>query len=232
MSETIQVLLANLPRYLDALWVTLQLVFISGALGFFLALPVALARCSRRPLLRHGSHAFTIFFRGTPLLIQIFLVYFGSGQFQPWFEAAGLWPLFREPFFCALFALTINTAAYVGEVIAGGIRGIPYGEIEAARAFGLSGRQVARRILFPRALRITLPALNNETVILLKSSSLASTITLVDLMGLTREMVSETFAPFEFFLVAGAIYFCLIQLTTLAFRGLERTWVLPEEARK
>lgn len=214
------------PRFWDALILTLELTFLSGFLGFSLAIPVALARMSSVLAVRALASFYVSVLRGTPLLVQIFIIYYGFGQFQEFLDRIYLWDFFKEPFFCAIFALTINTSAYVGEVIRGGIDAVPQGEIEASYAFGFSRWKMLRRIILPRAFRITLPVLNNEMVILLKSTSLASTITLMDLMGLTRVLVSETFEPFLFFIVTGIIYLFLIGIFSLFTRAIENKWAM------
>lgn len=226
MKESWLQILPQLPRFWDALLLTLELTFYSGLIGFTLAVPVALARISKNFFVRGLATVFVNVFRGTPLLVQIFLIYFGLGQFQPLMESLHLWVFFREPYFCAIFALAINTAAYVGEVIRGGLEAVPPGEIEACQAFGFSRRQMLRRVILPRAFRITLPVLNNEVVILLKSTSLASTITLMDLMGLSRQLSSETFEPFIYYILVGLIYLVLIGLVSLVAKILENKWAM------
>ena len=128
----------NLPRFASGAWVTLQLTALSMLIGLVLAVPVALARLSHNPLLSWPAFAYMFFFRGTPLLVQIFLIYYGSGQFVRELRSLGLWQFFREPYFCAVLTLTLNTAAYTAEILRGAIRAVPFGEVEAGRAFGMS----------------------------------------------------------------------------------------------
>ena len=195
-----------LPAFLSGAWLTVQLVVISAAVGLALAIPLALALVARTPLLRVPAYGYSLFFRGTPLLVQIFLIYFGVGQFA-WIRASVLWAVLREPYACALITFSLNAAAYAGELLRGGIRAVPRGEIEAARAIGMNRGLAYRLVILPRAFRIILPAYSNELVMLLKASSLASTITLLDLMGVARLAVAKTYAAVEFFVLAGLVYY-------------------------
>ena len=155
---------------------------ISAILGFLLAVPVALARLSTNPLISGTATAYSLFFRGTPLLVQIFLIYFGLGQFDI-VRSSFLWPFLREAYVCALITFVLNTAAYSAEIVRGGILAVPHGEVEAARACGMSTFTAYRLVILPRAFSIVLPAYSNEVIILLKGTALASTITLLELMG-------------------------------------------------
>ena len=159
-------------------------------------------RLSKNFLVRAPVYGFIFYFRGTPLLVQLFLVYYGSGQFRPELEALGLWTFFREAYFCAVFTLTLNTAAYTAEILRGAIQAVPYGEIEAARAMGMSRSLLYRRIILPKAFRIALPAYSNEVVFLFQATSLVSIITLLDLTGVARVLVARTFAVYELYIAA------------------------------
>ncbi len=207
--------------FLAGTWLTVQLVAISAVLGVMLAVPVALARLSRNPLLRGIATAYSLFFRGTPLLVQIFLIYFGLGQFDL-VRDSFLWPLLREAYVCALLTFVLNTAAYSGEIVRGGILAVPRGEIEAAKAAGMSSFTTYRLIILPRAFSIILPAYSNEVIILLKGTSLASTITLLELMGQAQLAASDTYQPIQVFAIAGVIYYVLTLAITNLFRLLER----------
>ena len=158
-------------------------------------------------------------------MVQIFLVYYGLSQFV-WVREGALWPILREPFWCALIAFSLNTAAYAAEIIRGRIRGVHHGEIEAGRALGMSRILVLRRILLPRAVRLALPAYCNEIIFLLKGSALASTITLLDLMGVARTIIARTYLPIELFALAGAIYLVIVFLVSRAIKVLEH-WLSP-----
>ena len=207
------------PLFLSGLWITLQLLVVSTAVGVLLAVPVALARVSPRRVLSVPATAYAYLFRGTPLLVQIFIIYYGLPQFDAVRNSA-LWPLLRDPMPCALLAFSLNMAAYTGEVIRGGILAVPVGEREAALAVGMPRGLMLRRIILPRALRIALPALSNEVVLQLKATSLASTVTLIDLTGVGRRLAAKTYTT-EGLFAAGAIYIALTFLVARGFRLLE-----------
>jgi len=218
----------SIPRLLGGLPLTLQLVFLSLIIGFFVAIGMALARLSPYRVLSGFAYGYVFVFRGTPLLVQIFLIYYGLGQFEALRESF-LWTFFREPFWCAILALTLNTGAYTSEIIRGGIQSVPFGQIEAARACGMSGTLLFRRIVFPIAIRQALPAYGNEIILMVKASSLASTITLLEVTGIARGIISQTFSPVEVFIVAGAIYLGINFLVTRALRHIE--WRLSPHLR-
>ncbi len=159
------------PRLLEGAGLTLQLTLMSLVAGFILALPLSLARTSSSPLLSRPVQAYAFLFRGTPLLVQLFLIYYGAGQID-WIRTSPAWILLRDPYWCALIAFTLNNAAYTAEILRGGIRAVPAGEIEAAKALGMPYLLRTRRIVLPAALRIALPAYANEVVLMLKASSL------------------------------------------------------------
>jgi His/Glu/Gln/Arg/opine family amino acid ABC transporter permease subunit len=210
----------HLGRYLDGTLLTIQLVAISCAAAAVLSLPLALARLSANPLLRGAAFSYGAFFRGTPLLIQIFLIYYGLGQFA-FIRHSFLWFFLRDAYPCALIALALNMAAYLAEIVRGGILAVPAGEREAAVAIGMSRALAYRRIILPRAYRLMLPALSNEVVIQLKSTALASTITLMELTGVARRLVAVSYSTNPL-LVAGAIYVVLTFLITRGFTLAER----------
>jgi polar amino acid transport system permease protein len=161
------------------------------------------------------------FMRGTPILAQLFLIFYGSGQFRPLLQEWGLWSFFRDPFNCALLAFALNSTAYQTEILRGGILGVPRGEIEAAKAIGLSRLKTLRRVVFPHAYRIAWPALGNEVILLMKASALASVVTVFDLMGRTRQVFSKTF-DFSVYLWAALIYLCITAIFVLLWRQAER----------
>jgi His/Glu/Gln/Arg/opine family amino acid ABC transporter permease subunit len=218
----------SVPDLLGGLVVTLELTLSSLLLGLVLALPLAALRTAQNPLLRLPALGYITFFRGTPLLVQIFLIYYGLGQFE-WLRAPPLWPLLREASWCAVAAFSLNTAAYTGEILRGALEAVPRGEIEAARSLGMSRLLVFRLIALPRAVQIALPAYGNEAILVIKSSSLASTITLLDITGVARSLVAHTYAPYEIFLVAGALYLALTFVVTRLIAGAE--WWLNAERR-
>lgn len=195
-----------LPRLLGSVNKTLILAGVALVFGFMLAVPLALMRLSSNKILASTAYGYDYVFRFTPLLVQIFLIYYGSGQFRGALEQVGLWVFFREAWFCAIFALSLNTAAYTAEIIRGGIKSVPWGEVEAARSVGMSKSLEFRRIVFPIAMRQALPAYGNELMLMVKSTSLASTITILEVTGTAKELISQTFRPVEIFIIAGAIY--------------------------
>jgi His/Glu/Gln/Arg/opine family amino acid ABC transporter permease subunit len=224
----LQVMLASLPQLLEGALVTLQLVALAALAGFVVALPIALARLAGNPALWMPAYGFVFFFRGTPLLVQIFLIYYGLSQF-PEVRASVLWPILREPYWCALIAFTLNTSAYTAEIMRGAIQAVPRGQIEAAMATGMSRLTRMRRIVLPQALRIGLPAYSNEIILLVKASSLASTVTLMDLTGVARTIASVNYMPVELLSTAALIYLMINFLLTRAFRVLE--YLVSGEAR-
>lgn len=215
-----QVMLDSLPRLLGGAILTLELVALAALAGFVLALVVALARLSRNPLLWMPAYGFVFFFRGTPLLVQIFLIYYGLSQFSE-VRASALWPILREPYWCALIAFSLNTSAYTAEIMRGAIQAVPRGQIEAAMATGMSRLIRLRRVVLPQALRIGLPAYSNEVILLVKASSLASTVTLMDITGTARTIASVNYMPVELLTTAALIYLTINFLLTRAFKGIE-----------
>ena len=215
------VIVQYLPRLLDGAVLTLQLVAISVLLGLILALPMGIARASQNLYLRALPYAYIFFFRGTPLLVQLFLVYYGMAQFDVVRQSA-LWPYLRDPYWCAIITMTLHTAAYIAEIIRGAIQAVPPGEVEAARALGMSRTQTLLHVTLPRAIRIGLPAYSNEVILMLKASALASTITLVELTGAARTIIARTYLPVEFFFAAGVVYLIIAFLLVQGFKLLER----------
>lgn len=211
----------SLPRLLDGLLVTIEITTLALLLGLIAAVPLALARVSRNPLAWMPVYGYIFYFRGTPLLVQLFLIYYGSGQFRPELEALGLWVYFREAYFCAVLTLTLNTAAYTAEIFRGAIQAVPHGEIEAARACGMSRGLLYRRIVLPKAFRLALPAYSNEVVFLFQATSLVSIITLLDLTGVARVIVARTFAVYEIYIAAGLLYLACTYLILWVFRKVE-----------
>lgn len=217
------ILADNWRDLLAATWLTVQLVAIAAVLGFLLAVPVALARLSSSRVVSGVAAAYSLFFRGTPLLVQFFLIYFGLGQFDL-VRSSFLWPFLREAYVCALITLVFNTAAYSAEIVRGGILAVPRGEVEAARACGMSRVATHRLVILPRAFSIVLPAYSNEVIILLKGTALASTITLMELMGEAQFIASNTYQPIQVFTIAGVIYYLLTLIITRIFAVLERRY--------
>ncbi|PAU76860.1 ABC transporter permease [Halomonas salipaludis] len=206
----INAIIEGLPRFIDGVIITVTYAGGSLLIGFFMAIPVALMRSSRNRFFYWFSTGYVTFFRGTPLLAQLFLVYYGAGQFHHELDVIGLWDFFREPWFCAIFTLTLNTTAYTSEIWRGGLQAIPKAEIEAARACGLSDFQLLRHIMFPRALGIGWPAYTNEVVYQIQATSLVSVISVMDITGVARSIASRDFVYYEAFLFAAALYLLLV----------------------
>lgn len=195
----------TLLQLLPGIPLTLQLTFYSIAIGFCLALLLAFARLSPYRWLREPARCYVFCFRGTPLLVQLFLIYYGLGQFAS-VRHSFLWPLLREPYGCALLSLSLCTAAYGSEILRGGLLSVPHGAIEAARACGMSRLLMVRRIIFPIAIRQALPAYGNELISMVQSTSLCSIITLMDITGIAAQIISDTYRALEVFLVTGLLY--------------------------
>lgn len=217
-------ILENLPLYFEGLVVTIQLVFWSLAIGLVLAVPLAIMRMSSNPLVNGPVWAFTYFFRGTPLLVQVFLLYYGLGQMQFMIDLSRSLTVLKDAYWYALFAFTLNTCAYTTEIIRGAIAGTPYGEIEAARACGMSGVQIYRRVILPSAFRRALPAYSNEVIFMLHGSAIAGLITIIDLLGAARIVTSRYYNPFEAYIAVGLFYFCITFALIGGFKLLERRW--------
>ncbi|MBT9289886.1 ABC transporter permease [Prosthecodimorpha staleyi] len=214
-----------LPKLWQGVGMTGRLSLLILLLALVIAVPLAFARNARTPLLNVPAQAYILFFRGTPALIQVFLVYYGAGQFV-WVRTSFAWTVLRDPFWCLIIALGLNGAAYSGELFAGAMRNVPSGLVEAARALGLSWYSTMRTVVLPLAIRSALPAYSNEIVLTIKATSLASTITILDLTGMARLEVARTYAPYEVFLVAGLIYLAIILVLTRGLRVLERRWTV------
>ncbi|MER9952722.1 ABC transporter permease subunit [Mesorhizobium sp. M0047] len=201
LTDTFLALVSGVP-------LTIQLTVLSLAAGALLAAGLVAMQLSRFPLLALIAKTYVFVFRGSPLLVQIYLIYFGLGQF-PALRASLLWPFLREPYWCALLALALNEAAYSSEIMRGALRSVPSGHIEAGKACGMSSFLLLRRIVVPTALRNSLPACANEMIVMVKATALVSTITLLDITGIAAQIVSDTYRSIEVFLMAGAIYLAI-----------------------
>jgi His/Glu/Gln/Arg/opine family amino acid ABC transporter permease subunit len=216
----INLMIESVPTLLKGALLSLELVALSMVIGMVLAIPLALFRISKTSWIRVPAYCYIYFFRGTPLLVQMFLVYYGFSQFE-FVRNSFLWPILREAYWCAIIAFTLNTSAYTGEILRGAISSVSWGQVEAGRSVGMSRYLLLRRIIGPQAVILGLPGYSNEVILLLKSSSLASTITLMELTGLTRNIIAITFKPIELFLLAGIIYISLTFIITRIFNLVE-----------
>jgi len=209
-----------LPKIVDGAFTTLELMALSLLIGAIIALPVALMRLSNNKLIRWPAYGYIFFFRGTPLLVQIFLVYYGLSQFEAVRESF-VWPVLREAYWCAIIAFSLNTGAYTAEILRGAISAVPKGQVEAAKSMGMNQFRVFRHVVFPQAIRIAVPAYGNEIILMLKGSALASTITLLDLTGMTQTIIARTYMQTEFLVVAGLFYLAITYVLTRGFKMLE-----------
>ncbi len=205
MSFDINLIVDSVPLMLMGIGITFKLLVVSGILGFILAVGLLLMRISGRWYLNFPAQVYIYIFRGTPILVQIFIIYYGLPQFEAVRDSI-IWPILREPTGCAILALTLNTGAYVSEILRGGVLGVGKGLLEAGSALGLSARQKFIYITAPIAARLALPAYSNDVISLLKSTALASTITIADMTGIARTIVADTYAPYEIFISLAIIY--------------------------
>lgn len=222
-----------LPELLRAAPLTLLMTLVAGTAGLLLGTVVALARLSAHRFLAWPAFVFTLCFRGTPLLVQIYLVYYGLGELLPdtWIRHSVLWPYLREGLFYAFLVLTLNQAAYNAEVLRGAISTVPRGQIEAALSMGMRPGQILRRVTLPLAFRTCLPVLASDAIILLKATSLASTITVMELMGTARKLQRDTFLVFEPLIAAGIIYLVVVMVLSALAHRLENNLQRGREKR-
>jgi His/Glu/Gln/Arg/opine family amino acid ABC transporter permease subunit len=215
-----ELILDSIPTLLKGLLVTFEIVLLSLFLGGILAVPLALLRISRHAIAWMPVYAYIYVMRGTPLLVQLYLIYYGSAQI-PGMQDSVLWPFFKQAWYCAILAFTLNTAAYQAEIFRGAILAVPHGEVEAARAVGMSPWLLYRRIILPRAFRIGLPAYTNEVILMLQASALASLVTIRDLMGTADAIVNRTYNPWDIYIPTALIYLIVTYALVWLFRKLE-----------
>ena len=213
----------NIDLYITGLQHTLILVSLSLTTGLFFAIPLAVFRTSKNIFIYGPISAFTYFFRGTPLLVQMFLIYYGMGQFE-FIRSSFLWQFFKEAYLCALLSFSLNTCAYTIEIIRGAIENTPQGEIEAAKAAGMSLALRFRRIILPSAFRRALPSYGNEIIFMLHATSLASVITITDITGAAMIVNSRYYTPYEAFLTAALIYMTITFILVWLTKRLEIRW--------
>lgn len=221
-----QTIAENLPLYFRGVLVTLQLLAISLALGLLIAIPLGVLRAMQNPWVWRPVWAYTYVFRGTPMLVQLFLIYYGLGQFEAVRESFA-WAWLQDAWFCACLAFVLNTAAYTTEIIAGAIKSLPAGEIEAAKAYGMGRLTMMRRIVLPAALRRALPAYGNEAIFMLHGTSLAMLVTIADVTGVAKRVYATHYIPFEAYITAGVFYFTLTLMLVGVFRWAENRYLKP-----
>jgi arginine/ornithine transport system permease protein len=226
----------NLKLYWDGLVNSLLLLAASLVVGGVLAVPLAVARVSSNRFISGPVWVFTYVMRGTPLLIQVYIIYYGLGQMefiQARWNDIWPWTWFKEPMFCAILAFALNTCAYTAELLAGAIRDTGHGEVEAAQAMGMTRWTTMRRIVLPSAMRRSLPGYSNEVIMMLHSTSLASAVpALLDITGAARQIYADFYIPFEAFITAGVIYASLTLMLVGLFKLAERRWLAHLAPRK
>lgn len=221
----VDLMLEVLPKLWKGVGTTGRLSCLILLLAFVLAIPLAFMRNSSKKLFSIPAHAYILFFRGTPALVQVFLVYYGASQFS-WVRSSVAWTVLRDPFWCLIIALGMNGAAYSAELFAGAMRNVSRGTVEAARALGLGWYATYRTVIGPIALRAALPGYSNEIILTVKATSLASTITILDLTGIARLEVARTYAPYEVFLTAAVIYIAITMTLTKWLKSIENRIII------
>ena len=201
----IELMITSFPKLLNATLITLKLLSVSLILGLFIGLGFAILRMNNNKLINKFAYGYSYIFRGTPLLVQIFIIYFGLGQIE-YLRTTFLWVVLKEPYWCAIIAFSLNTGAYTSEILRSAFQTIKPGYLEAGRSLGIPSKIIFTKIQIPIAIKQSLPAYGNEIILMLKGTSLASTVTLMDLTGVAKYIISTTFKPVEVFIVAGSIY--------------------------
>ena len=215
--------LEHFPRLLNATKLTIQLTFLSLFFGIFVGVFFAILRTSKSKILFYISYYYSYILRGTPLLVQIFIIYFGLGQVE-WIRESIFWIVLKEPYSCAIIAFTLNTGAYSSEIFRSAFETVNRGVVEAAKGLGLNKINIFFKIKLPIAIRQSLPAYGNEMILMLKGTSLASTVTLLDLTGVAKHIISTTFRPVEVFIIAGSIYLIMTFIIHNFIKYLEKKY--------
>ena len=216
-----ELMINSFPKLLNATVITLKLLSASLFFGLFIGLLFAVLRMNKNPIINKFAYGYSYVFRGTPLLVQIFIIYYGLGQIE-YFRSTVLWVIFKEPYWCAIIAFALNTGAYTSEILRSAFQTIKPGFIEAGKSLGISSRIIFYKIQIPIAIKQSLPAYVNEIILMLKGTSLASTVTLLDLTGVAKYIISTTFKPIEVFIVAGSIYLFMTFLIHNLIKYLEK----------
>ena len=210
-----ELMIGSFPKLLSATVITLKLLSLSLFFGLFIGLLFAILRMNKNPIINKFAYGYSYVFRGTPLLVQIFIIYFWLGQIE-YLRSTFLWVILKEPYWCAIIAFALNTGAYTSEILRSAFQTIKPGLIEAGKSLGIPNKVIFYKIQIPIAIKQSLPAYGNEIILMLKGTSLASTVTLMDLTGVAKYIISTTFKPIEVFIVAGGIYlfmtFCVHNL--------------------
>ena len=219
----IELMINSLPKLLNAAIITLKLLSVSLIIGLFIGLFFAILRLNKNIFINRFAYGYSYVFRGTPLLVQIFIIYFGLGQIE-YLRSTVLWVILKEPYWCAIIAFALNTGAYTSEILRSAFQTIKPGIIEAGKSLGISNKVIFYKIQIPIAIRQSLPAYGNEIILMMKGTSLASTVTIMDLTGVAKYIISTTFKPIEVFIVAGGIYLFMTFIIHNVIKFLEKKY--------
>ncbi|MDA7457961.1 ABC transporter permease [Candidatus Pelagibacter ubique] len=216
-------MITSLPKLLSAAVITLKLLSASLIIGLFIGFLFAVLRLNKNTFINKFAYGYSYLFRGTPLLVQIFIIYYGLGQIE-WLRSTFLWVILKEPYWCAIIAFALNTGAYTSEILRSAFQTIKPGIIEAGKSLGISSKIILYKIQIPVAIRQSLPAYGNEIILMMKGTSLASTVTLMDITGVAKHIVSTTYKPLEVFLLAGGIYLFMTFIFHNLIKYLEKKY--------
>ena len=219
----LELMINSLPKLLNAAVITLKLLSVSLIIGLFIGLFFAILRLNKNIFINRFAYGYSYVFRGTPLLVQIFIIYFGLGQIE-YLRSTVLWVILKEPYWCAIIAFALNTGAYTSEILRSAFQTIKPGIIEAGKSLGVSNKVIFYKIQIPIAIRQSLPAYGNEIILMMKGTSLASTVTIMDLTGVAKYIISTTFKPIEVFIVAGGIYLFMTFIIHNVIKFLEKKY--------
>ncbi len=219
----LELMINSLPKLLNAAVITLKLLSVSLIIGLFIGLFFAILRLNKNIFINRFAYGYSYVFRGTPLLVQIFIIYFGLGQIEH-LRSTVLWVILKEPYWCAIIAFALNTGAYTSEILRSAFQTIKPGIIEAGKSLGISNKVIFYKIQIPIAIRQSLPAYGNEIILMMKGTSLASTVTIMDLTGVAKYIISTTFKPIEVFIVAGGIYLFMTFIIHNVIKFLEKKY--------
>ena len=219
----LELMIGSFPKLLSAAVITLKLLSVSLIIGLLIGFLFAILRLNKNILVNRFAYGYSYIFRGTPLLVQIFIIYFGLGQIE-YLRSTFLWVILKEPYWCAIIAFALNTGAYTSEILRSAFQTIKPGIIEAGQSLGISSKIVFYKIQIPIAIRQSLPAYGNEIILMMKGTSLASTVTLMDLTGVAKYIISTTFKPIEVFIVAGGIYLFMTFIIHNVIKYLEKKY--------
>ena len=219
----LELMVNSFPKLLNAAVITLKLLSVSLIIGLFIGLFFAILRLNKNIFINRFAYGYSYVFRGTPLLVQIFIIYFGLGQIE-YLRSTVLWVILKEPYWCAIIAFALNTGAYTSEILRSAFQTIKPGIIEAGKSLGISNKVIFYKIQIPIAIRQSLPAYGNEIILMMKGTSLASTVTIMDLTGVAKYIISTTFKPIEVFIVAGGIYLFMTFIIHNVIKFLEKKY--------